>query len=103
MSMIVTQVSVSPIYEAILQGETETGVTIMLIDAGVDTGPILLQRAIPIAEDDTTGNLTIKLAELGAGALLVALPLWVQGKIKTQPQNEQLASHTSMLRKEDGE
>ena len=94
---------VSPISEAILQGETETGVTIMLIDAGVDTGPILLQRAIPIAEDDTTGSLTIKLAELGAGALLVALPLWVQGKIKPQPQNEQLASHTRMLRKEDGE
>src|SRR5437667_12129348 len=94
---------VSPISEAILQGETETGVTIMLIDAVVDTGPILLQRAIPIAEDDTTGSLTIKLAELGAGALLVAMPLWVQGKITPQPQDEQLASHTRMLRKEDGE
>jgi methionyl-tRNA formyltransferase len=94
---------VSPISEAILQGDTETGVTIMLIDAGVDTGPTLLQRAIPIAENDTTGSLTIKLAELGASALLEALPLWVQGKITPQPQNEQLASHTHMLRKEDGE
>ncbi len=94
---------VSPISEAILQGDTETGVTIMLIDAGVDTGPTLLQRTIPIAEDDTTGSLTIKLAELGASALLEALPLWIQGKITPQPQNEQLASYTHMLRKEDGE
>jgi methionyl-tRNA formyltransferase len=93
---------VSPISEAILQGDTETGVTIMLIDAGVDTGPILLQRAIPIAEDDTTGSLTLKLAALGASTLLEALPLWVQGKITPQPQDERFASHTHMLHKEDG-
>ena len=93
---------VSPISEAILQGDTETGVTIMLIDAGVDTGPILLQRAIPIAEDDTTGSLTLKLAALGASALLEALPLWVQGKITPQPQDERFASHTHRLHKEDG-
>lgn len=94
---------VSPISEAILQGDSETGVTIMLIDAGVDTGPILLQRTLLIAENDTTGSLTIRLAELGASALLEALPLWVQGKIAPQPQNAQLASYTHMLRKEDGE
>ena len=93
---------VSPVSEAILQGDTETGVTIMLVDAGVDTGPILLQRAIPIAEDDTTGSLTLKLAALGASALLEALPLWVQGKIIPQPQDERFASHTHMLHKEDG-
>ncbi len=93
---------VSPISEAILQGDTETGVTIMLIDAGVDTGPILLQSAIPIAEDDTTGSLTSKLAVLGANAIIQALPLWVQGKIKPQPQDDRFASHTRMLRKEDG-
>jgi len=94
---------VSPIPAAILQGDKETGVTIMLIDAGIDTGPTLLERSIPIAEDDTTGSLTLKLAELGARALLEALPLWVQGKISPQPQDEQLASYTHMLRKEDGE
>jgi methionyl-tRNA formyltransferase len=93
---------VSPISEAILQGDKETGVTIMLIDAGVDTGPILLQRAIPIAEDDTTGSLTPKLATLGAETLLEALPLWVQGNITLQPQEERFASHTRMLHKEDG-
>src|SRR5438309_4767950 len=93
---------VSPISEAILQGDSETGVTIILIDAGVDTGPILLQRAIPIAEDDTTGSLTLKLAALGASALLEALPLWVERKITPQPQDERFASHTHMLHKEDG-
>jgi methionyl-tRNA formyltransferase len=94
---------VSPISAAILHGDRETGVTVMLIDAGVDTGPTLLQRAIPVAEVDTTGSLTAKLAELGASALLEALPLWIQGKITPLPQNERLASHTHMLRKEDGE
>ncbi len=93
---------VSPISEAILQGDTETGVTIMLIDAGVDTGPILLQRKISIAADDTAGSLTARLAVLGASALVEVLPLWVQRKITPQPQNDQLASHTRMLRKEDG-
>ena len=93
---------VSPISEAILQGDTETGVTIMLIDAGVDTGPILLQRAIPIADEDTTGSLTSTLAVLGASTLLEALPLWVQGKITPQPQDERFASYTRMIHKEDG-
>lgn len=93
---------VSPISEAILQGERETGVTIMLIDAGIDTGPILLKRAIPIAENDTSGSLTGKLADLGASALLAALPLWIAGALPPQPQNEQEASYTHMLRKEDG-
>jgi methionyl-tRNA formyltransferase len=94
---------VSPISEAILQGDPETGVTIMLIDAGVDTGPILLQRTLPISEDDTTGSLTSKIAVLGASALLEALPLWIGGKIIPQPQDEQFATHTHMLRKDDGE
>ena len=94
---------VSPISEAILRGDSETGVTIMLIDAGIDTGPMLLQRAIPIADDDTTGSLTAKLATLGANALLEALPLWIAGQLQPQPQDEQEASYTHMLRKEDGE
>src|SRR5204863_7569024 len=51
---------VSPISEAILQGDSETGVTIMLIDAGVDTGPLLTKRSVPIDEDETTGSLTTK-------------------------------------------
>ena len=93
---------VSPISEAILQGDTGTGVTIMLIDAGVDTGPILLQRAIPIAENDTTGILTSKLAILGASTLMEALPLWVQGEITPHSQDNRFASYTHLLHKEDG-
>jgi methionyl-tRNA formyltransferase len=91
-----------PIAEAILQGETETGVTIMLLDAGIDTGPMLLQRRIPIDEQDTTGTLTTKLAILGAQALQEALPLWIRGALTPQPQDEQHATHTRMLTKEDG-
>lgn len=93
---------VSPISEAILQGENETGVTIMLIDAGVDTGHILLKRRIPISPLETTGSLTVKLARVGAEALMEALPLWIGGKLTPQPQDEQQASYTRMVRKEDG-
>ncbi len=75
----------------------------MLLDAGIDTGPVLLKRSITISDDDTTGTLTPKLAHLGAEALLEALPVWVAGKITPEPQNEEKASHTRMLQKEDGE
>lgn len=92
----------SPISEAILQGERETGVTIMLLDAGIDTGPTLLARSLPLAEDETTESLTPKLAKLGAATLLEALPLWISGQLAPQPQNHVLASHTHMIRKEDG-
>lgn len=92
----------SPISEAILQGDTATGVTIMLIDAGVDTGAMLFTRSLPLVGDETTASLTASLAELGASALLEALPLWVQGKLTPQPQDHALATHTRMLTKEDG-
>lgn len=92
----------SPISEAILQGESESGVTIMLLDAGIDTGPLLLKRAMPLVEDETTASLTPKLATLGAATLLEALPLWVQGQLVPQAQDPELASHTRMLQKEDG-
>ena len=91
-----------PIAESILQGDQKTGVSIMLLDAGVDTGPVLLRRSIALTDEETTGSLTVKLADLGAQALLEALPLWIAGKIDAEPQDEQLASHTRMLKKEDG-
>jgi methionyl-tRNA formyltransferase len=91
-----------PIAEAILQGESETGVSIMLLDAGVDTGPVLLRKQIPISPDDTTGSLTVKLAELGAQALREALPLWIAGALSPEPQDASRATHTHMLQKEDG-
>ncbi len=91
-----------PIAEAILHGDSETGISIMLLNAGVDTGPVLLRRSVPLAEDETTGSLTLKLAEVGAQALLEVLPLWVAGKITPVPQDEQQASYTRMLSKENG-
>jgi methionyl-tRNA formyltransferase len=91
-----------PIAEAILQDDKETGVSIMLLDAGIDTGPVVLKRSIALSEDDTTGSLTLKLAELGAQTLLEVLPLWVGNKIIPEPQDEQQASHTRMLSKENG-
>jgi methionyl-tRNA formyltransferase len=93
---------VSPISEAILRGDTEAGVTIMLVDAGIDTGPMLLKRSIQLSEEETTGSLTSKLADLGARALLEVLPLWVSGKITPVPQDQEAASYTRVLRKEDG-
>ncbi len=93
---------VSPISAAILQGDSEAGVTIMLIDAGIDTGPMLLKRSIQLSPAETTGSLTNKLADLGAQALLGVLPLWVSAQIVPVPQDHQAASYTHMLRKEDG-
>ena len=82
----------SPISAAILGGDEATGVTIMLMDAGVDSGPILSQRQVPISPDDTTGSLTPKLAQVGADLLMETLPLWIEGKIKPQPQDASQAT-----------
>lgn len=93
----------SPIAEAILQGEEVTGVTIMLMDAGVDSGPILAQREVSVSADDTTGSLTAKLAQTGAQLLVETLPLWLEGRIRPQGQEENQASYTRTITKEDGE
>jgi methionyl-tRNA formyltransferase len=92
----------SPIASAILQGDEGTGVTIMMMDKGLDTGPILAQRTSPILTGDTTGSLTARLAETGAQLLLETIPLWLEGKIKPQPQDEKGASYTRVITKEDG-
>ncbi|HEX7734085.1 MAG TPA: methionyl-tRNA formyltransferase [Ktedonobacteraceae bacterium] len=92
----------SPISEAVLQGESESGVTIMLLDAGIDTGPMLLKRTLPLRGNETTASLTPQLAELGAAALLETLPLWVSGQLQPQAQDHAQATHTRMIRKEDG-
>ncbi len=91
-----------PIAEAILQGDKETGVSIMLLDVGIDTGPVLMRQSIPISNDEILGSLTITLAELGAQVLQEVLPLWIAGKIQPETQDETRATHTHMLQKEDG-
>ncbi len=92
----------SPITAAILAGDAETGVTIMLMDEGLDTGPMLAQRSMPISPADTTGSLTEKLSHLGAALLLETLPRRVAGTLTPQPQDEARATHTQLLKKEDG-
>lgn len=93
----------APIPAAILHGDTETGVTIMQMDAGLDTGPILRQRAIPILDSDTTLTLTHKLSELGAEVLLNTIPDYLHGVCTPVEQNSIRATYAPMLKKEDGE
>ncbi len=92
----------SPIAFALLSGEQQTGITLMLMNAGLDTGPILAHRAIAIAESDTTGTLEKKLSALGAELLIETLPHWLHGDITPQPQDDTRATLTRLLTKEDG-
>ncbi len=92
----------SPVQWALLKGEEETGVTIMLMDEGMDTGPILLQKILPISEEDHTETLLHKLSELSVSALKEALELWKENKLKPIPQSEEGVSYAPLIKKEDG-
>jgi len=92
----------APVAAAILNGDSETGVTIMLMDEQMDHGPILAQRATPIRPDDTQATLTQRLAHLGAELLVEVLPRWVAGEIEARPQEHEKATYAPMLKKEDG-
>jgi len=92
----------SPIQASILAGDQETGITIMKMNPGVDTGPILSQRLLPIAPDDTGGSLFARMAPLGAELLLETLPRYLNGELIPQPQSEEGATYAPMLKKEDG-
>lgn len=92
----------APIQAAIVNGDAQTGVTIMKMDAGVDTGAMLSQRATAIQPDDTAGSLSDRLAEMGAGLLLDTLPDWLAGKLTPQAQDGALTTRAAMLKKEDG-
>ncbi len=92
----------APIEGAILAGDRESGVTIMRVIERMDAGPILLQRAIPLAADETQGTLKEKLAELGAQALLEAIAKFRDGTIAETPQDETLATYTAPIAKEHG-
>ena len=91
----------SPIEGAILAGDRETGVTIMRVVEQMDAGAMLHVRAIPIADDETTGSLKRKLAELGAEALLEALEKFRRNQIVETPQDESLATYTKIIAKAD--
>ena len=92
----------APISAAILDGESETGVTLMQMDEGTDTGLILLQAGLPIRPDDTTGTLTTRLAALGAQMLSETLPRWLAGQITPQPQDHSRATLAPKLEKVNG-
>jgi methionyl-tRNA formyltransferase len=92
----------SPIPAAILAGDNETGVTIMLMDAGMDSGPILSQRAVTINDDDVTASLSDHLSETGAELLAETLPRWLAGEIEPRPQDDSRATTCPLIRKEHG-
>lgn len=92
----------APVQWAVINGETETGVTIMQIDEGMDTGDILLPVTLPITEEDTSGSLFTKLAELGGQALVEAVALLKEGRLQAVRQDDSQASCAPMLKKEMG-
>ncbi len=92
----------APIAAAILSGDEHTGVTIMLMDEGMDTGPILAQAKIPISPKDTTLSLSERLAPLGADLLAATLPRWVDGKVEPTAQDESRATYCHPVAKTDG-
>lgn len=91
----------APIHRALLSGDRKTGVSIMLLDSGMDTGPVLSQREIAVQETDTLGTLYDRLARLGADLLPDTLKDWKTGRIRACPQDEALASYAPPVRKEE--
>lgn len=92
----------APIQAAILQGDNQSGVTIMRMDPGLDTGPILNQRATAITLQDTAESLGNRLAQMGAELLIETLPGYIKGEIAPKPQDDSLATYAPMLEKEAG-
>jgi methionyl-tRNA formyltransferase len=92
----------SPIQSAILNGETETGVTIMKMDASLDTGEIISQTRTPILPEDNFATLHDRLAQLGAELLVETIPNYVAGKILPKPQPAEGVSYAAKIKKEDG-
>ena len=92
----------APIQWAIIRGERQTGVSIMRMEAGLDTGPVAAVRALEIADDDTTGTLSVKLADLGAQLLVDTLPAIANGTVTFQRQDDGAATLAPLLAKADG-
>ncbi|TAK13936.1 MAG: methionyl-tRNA formyltransferase [Anaerolineae bacterium] len=92
----------APINAAILHGDSVTGISIMKMDEGIDTGPILAQKELPISTGDTAETLALRLAELGAELLTATLPRYLEGTLQPTPQPEDGATYIGMLKKDDG-
>jgi len=91
-----------PIQWAIINGERETGITTMLMDEGMDTGPILLQERVPIRPEETAGALSARLAEVGGRLLVETIRRLKDGTVTPQPQDSSQATLAPLLTKEDG-
>ncbi len=92
----------TPMPSAILSGDKDTGVTIMLMDAGMDTGSIVTQIIVCIEPDDTTESLSRRLSQAGMRLLRETLPLWFDGSLKSRPQDGSKATYTAPISKKDG-
>ena len=93
----------APIQQAILSGDAETGISLMKMEAGLDTGPVFVQQAIPITAQETAGTLHDKLAVLGAEMLANYLEAILSGRIPPTPQNNDLTTYAPMIQKEQGQ
>lgn len=92
----------SPVITAILEGQEASGVTIMLLDEGMDTGPLLAQESVAIGGEETADELTGRLFKLGSDLLVQTLEAWVGGEITPSSQNDAEATITRLLKREDG-
>ena len=92
----------APVVGALLNGDETTGVTLMIPDEGMDTGPILASIETPISAEEDAPTLTARLFEMGASLLVETLPKWARGEIEPRPQDDALASATSLVSREDG-
>ncbi|TFG78406.1 MAG: methionyl-tRNA formyltransferase [Thermodesulfobacteriales bacterium] len=93
----------APINWVIVRGETQSGITTMLMDEGMDTGDMLLKKEIQIQDEDDAGSLSEKLSQLGAELLLETISQLQEGKLGPAKQDESLATYAPMLKKSDGE
>jgi methionyl-tRNA formyltransferase len=92
----------APIQRAILAGDTETGVTIMQMDAGLDTGAMLLKDSVPITAETTAGSLHDALAKMGAGLIVQALDCLAGGRLTAEPQPDEGVTYAAKLSRDDG-
>ncbi len=93
----------SPVAAAILAGDEFSGVSIMLMDEGLDTGGVLTRAQIPVMDGDTTGSLGARLSVIAAHLLADVLPDWIKGSIEPRPQNDAAATYSGTIGKEDGQ
>ena len=92
----------APVQRAIMAGDTTTGVSTMLMDEGMDTGPILLKKEVKIGKEERAGELSERLARIGAELLVETIGLYVAGGLEPVPQDDRLATYAPLLKKEEG-